>query len=48
MTKPFELTATKALELIDQNKLSYLEWIESCLGRIKIRAVSYTHLRARD
>ena len=35
MTEPFELTATKALELIDKNKLSYLEWIESCLGRIK-------------
>ena len=37
MTEPFELTATKALQLIDKNKLSYLEWIESCLGRIKIR-----------
>ena len=37
MTEPFELTATKALELIDKNKLSYLEWIESCLGRIKTR-----------
>ena len=46
MTEPFELTATKALELIDKNKLSYLEWIESCLGRIKtkepfIKAFSY-------
>ena len=37
MTEPFELTATKALELIDKNKLSYLEWIESCLERIKTR-----------
>ncbi len=33
MTEPFELTATKALELIDKNKLSYLEWIESLVTR---------------
>ena len=49
MTEPFELTATKALELIDKNELSYLEWIESCLGRIKtrepfIKAFSYLSL----
>ena len=37
MTEPFELTATKALKLIDNNELSYLEWIESCLERIKTR-----------
>ena len=37
MTEPFELTATKALELIKNNKLSHTEWIESCLKRIKTR-----------
>ena len=28
MTEPFELTATKALELIDKNKLSYLDGLK--------------------
>ncbi len=37
MTEPFELTATKALELINTKKLSRQEWIESCLKRIKER-----------
>ena len=37
MTEPFELTATKALELINTKKLSRQEWIESCLKRIKTR-----------
>ena len=37
MTEPFELTATKALELINANKLSREEWVESCLKRIKER-----------
>ena len=37
MTEPFELTATKALKLIKNNKLSHIEWVESCLERIKTR-----------
>ena len=32
-----EIGINRAVELIDKNKLSYLEWIESCLGRIKTR-----------
>ena len=37
MSEPFELTATKALELINAKKLSREEWVESCLKRIKAR-----------
>lgn len=39
MTKPFELTATDALELINNKDLSYYEWIESCFNRIKERDI---------
>ena len=39
MTKPFELTATDALELINNKDLSYYEWIKSCFNRIKERDI---------
>ena len=37
MSEPNLLTATKAIELINQKKLSRYEWIQSCLKRIKER-----------
>ncbi len=35
MTNPFELTATHAIKLIDNNKLSRYEWVQSCFERIR-------------
>ena len=35
MTNPYELTATKAIELIKNRKLSIYEWVSSCFDRIK-------------
>ena len=35
MTKPFELTATEAIKLIQNRKLSIHEWVLSCFKRIK-------------
>ena len=35
MTKPFELTATDAIKLIRNNKLSRYEWVQSCFERIR-------------
>jgi len=35
MTKPFELTATEAIKLIRNKKLSIHEWVLSCFERIK-------------
>ena len=35
MTNPFELTATDAIKLIGNNKLSRYEWVQSCLERIR-------------
>ncbi len=35
MTIPFELTATDAIKLIRENKLSRYEWVQSCLERIR-------------
>ena len=35
MTNPFELTATDAIELIGNNKLSRYEWVQSCFERIR-------------
>jgi amidase len=37
MTEPSFLTATEAIELIKQKKLSRYEWIQSCIKRIKGR-----------
>ena len=34
MTIPFELTATDAIKLIRENKLSRYEWVQSCFKRI--------------
>ena len=34
MTKPFELTATDAIKMISNNKLSRYEWVQSCFERI--------------
>ena len=34
MTNPFELTATDAIKLIRNNKLSRYEWVQSCFERI--------------
>ena len=34
MSEPYFLTATQAIKLIKQKKLSYYEWIESCIKRI--------------
>ena len=34
MTIPFELTATEAIKLIRENKLSRYEWVQSCFERI--------------
>ena len=34
MTIPFELTATDAIKLIRENKLSRYEWVQSCFERI--------------
>ena len=35
MTNPFELTATDAIKLICDNKLSRYEWVQSCFERIR-------------
>ena len=35
MTNPYELTATEAIELIKNRKLSIYEWVSSCFDRIK-------------
>ena len=35
MTKPFELTATDAIKLIGEKKLSRYEWVQSCFERIR-------------
>ena len=35
MTNPFELTATDAIKLIRDNKLSRYEWVQSCFKRIR-------------
>ena len=35
MTNPFELTATDAIKLIANNKLSRYEWVQSCFERIR-------------
>ena len=35
MTIPFELTATDAIKLIRENKLSRYEWVQSCFERIR-------------
>ena len=35
MTNPFELTATNAIKLIGNNKLSRYEWVQSCFERIR-------------
>ncbi len=35
MTKPFELTASEAIKLIRNKKLSIYEWVLSCFERIK-------------
>ena len=35
MTNPFELTATDAIKLIGNNKLSRYEWVQSCFKRIR-------------
>ena len=35
MTIPFELTATDAIKLIRENKLSRCEWVQSCFERIR-------------
>ena len=35
MTNPFELTATDAIKLISNNKLSRYEWVQSCFERIR-------------
>ena len=35
MTNPFELTATDAIKLIRNNKLSRYEWVKSCFERIR-------------
>ena len=35
MTKPFQLSAFEARQLIGQKKLSSLELVESCLGQIE-------------
>ena len=35
MTNPFELTATDAIKLICENKLSRYEWVQSCFKRIR-------------
>ena len=35
MTKPFELTASDAIKLIRNKKLSIHEWVLSCFERIK-------------
>ena len=37
MTNPFELTATDAIKLICDNKLSRYEWVQSCFERIRER-----------
>jgi len=37
MTEPNFLTATEAIELIKQKKLSRYEWVQSCIQRIKQR-----------
>ena len=37
MTEPNFLTATEAIDLIKQNKLSRYEWVESCINRINER-----------
>ena len=35
MTKPYELTATEAIELIQKRELSIFEWVSSCFSRVK-------------
>ena len=35
MTNPYELTATDAIKLIGNNKLSRYEWVQSCFERIR-------------
>ena len=35
MTNPFELTATDAIKLISNNRLSRYEWVQSCFERIR-------------
>ena len=35
MINPFELTATDAIKLISNNKLSRYEWVQSCFERIR-------------
>ena len=35
MTNPFELTATDAIKLISNNKLSRYEWVQSCFERVR-------------
>ena len=35
MTNPFEFTATDAIKLISNNKLSRYEWVQSCFERIR-------------
>ena len=37
MTNPYELTATDAIKLIRNNKLSRYEWVQSCFERIRER-----------
>lgn len=35
MSKPYELTATEAIELIQKRELSIFEWVSSCFSRVK-------------
>ena len=35
MTNPYELTATDAIKLIGNNRLSRYEWVYSCFERIR-------------
>ena len=35
MSKPYELTATEAIRLIQNRELSISEWVSSCFARIK-------------
>ena len=37
MNEPFKLSATEAIKLIAKNKLTHLEWVSSCIERIKIK-----------
>ena len=37
MNEPFKLSATEAIKLIAKNNLTHLEWVSSCIERIKIK-----------